>query len=194
VLVSCEVYMEMARPEQRVHAFALAPNAVSIGSLTKAYGLGPLRIGWILLGEGLAGEIESLRDLAYLAYVDPPTAALRGGLAALERLAELTAPLRRVERESRPLLERWLRESARVESTLPAIGLVAFPRVRGVEDTRALQRWLAREHEIDVVPGEFFGRAGHLRVGCGLPPATLAPALERLEDALAAYRPERALR
>src|SRR5678815_495434 len=65
VLVSCEVYMEFARPAERVHAALLAPNAVSIGSLTKAYGLGALRVGWILLGEEIASEREALVDMSY---------------------------------------------------------------------------------------------------------------------------------
>ena len=47
-------------------------------------------------------------------------------------------------------------------------------------DTRALAEHLAREHGVDVVPGEFFGLPGHLRVGCGVPAATLEEGLARL--------------
>lgn len=188
VLVSCEVYMEYVPNEHRVHAFAVAPNAVSIGSLTKAYGLGALRIGWMILGEALAAERARLVDRAYLTWCDPPTPSLRAGLYALDHLPELLAPLHRVERESRPPFERWLRETPGVEATVPPFGIMAFPRVEGVDDTLALAEALTREHQVDVVPGEFFGRAGHLRVSCGVPGATLVEGLERLTAGLAAYR------
>jgi len=187
-LISCEVYMEYVPNERRVHAFELAPNGISIGSLTKAYGLGPLRIGWILLGEGLAKERAHLVDMAYLAYVDPPTATLRAGRLALDRLGDLLRPLRVIEKESRPIWERWLSNTPGVRSTIPEFGIIAFPSIDGVEDTFALSEYLAAEHGVDVVPGEFFGSAGHLRISCGVPAATLAEGLARLERGIAAFR------
>jgi aspartate/methionine/tyrosine aminotransferase len=187
-LISCEVYMEYVPNERRVHAFELARNGISIGSLTKAYGLGPLRIGWMLLGEGLLHDRQHLVDMAYLSYVDPPTATLRAGRLALDRLPELLRPLRTVERESRPIWERWLSRTPGIRSTVPEFGIIAFPRIEDIEDTVALSEYLAVEHDVDVVPGEFFGSAGHLRVSCGVPAATLEEGLARLERGIAAYR------
>ena len=188
VLVSCEVYTEYLPNERRVHAFACAPNAVSIGSFTKAWGLGPLRLGWLVLGEGLAGERALLQDRMYLTTVDPPTPCLVAGLAALDHVDRLLQPLRRVEAECRPHWERWLRETPGVDAFVPEHGIIAFPRLVGVDDTRAFARWLAAEHGVDVVPGEFFGRAGHVRIGCGVPEATLVEGLARLGRGLAAWR------
>jgi len=187
VLVACEAYMEYARPEQRVHAALLAPNAVSIGTLTKAYGLGALRSGWMLLGEGLVGERAALVDRAYLAWIDPPSASLVAARRALDQLERLTLALRRVEAESRPHLVRWLERSRSVEGLVPPFGILSFPRVRGVPDTRALQRFLAAEWGVDVVAGEDFAAPGFLRVCCGVPEATLVEALARLEDGLSAW-------
>jgi len=191
-LISCEVYMEYVPNERRVHAFEVAPNGISIGSLTKAYGLGPMRIGWIVLGEGLVRERQHLVDMAYLTYVDPPTAILRAGRLALDRLSELLRPLRVVEKESRPMWERWLQRTDGIRSTVPEFGIIAFPRIEGVEDTIALSEYLAREHQVDVVPGEFFGLPGHIRIGCGVPAATLEEGLARLERGIRAFRARRA--
>jgi len=188
ILVSNEAYMEFVPNEQRVHAFALAPNAISIGCLTKAYGLGALRIGWILLGEGLADQRAQLLDLAYLTWCDPPTPTLRAGLFALHDLPRFCEPLRSVQRESRPPFERWLRETAGIEATVPQFGVMAFPRIQGVDDTLALAEYLTTEHRVDVVPGEFFAQAGHVRVSCGVPGATLVEGLERLTAGIEAYR------
>jgi len=188
VLISNEVYMEFASPPDRVHAFSLAPNTVSIGSLTKAYGLGALRIGWLVLGEEVASQRAAIQELAYLLWVDPPTPSLKLALCALNRLEELLAPLRSYEALCRPHLERWLETNEEVEGTLGPLGLVAFPRVLGVESTAELARFLAEEHGVGVVPGEFFGCPGHIRVGFGVPEATLTGGLERLSAGLAAWR------
>ena len=187
-LISCEVYMEYVPNERRVHAFEVAPNGISIGSLTKAYGLGPMRIGWIVLGEGLARERQHLLDMAYLTYVDPPTASLRAGRLALDRLTQLLQPVRVIEQESRPMWERWLSGTEGIRCVVPEFGIIAFPRIEGVEDTIALSEFLAREHQVDAVPGEFFGLPGHLRIGCGVPPATLEEGLARLGRGIAAFR------
>jgi aspartate/methionine/tyrosine aminotransferase len=187
-LVSCEVYMEYVPNERRVHAFELAPNGITISSLTKAYGLGALRIGWILLGEALGRESAHLRDMSYLTYVDPPTATLRAARLALDRLPELLAPVARVMRESRPPWKAWLESTPGVEARVPEFGIIAFPRVVDAEDTLALAEFLVREHQVDVVPGEFFGLPGHLRIGCGVPRATLEEGLARLARGLDAWR------
>lgn len=188
VLVCCEVYMEFLRNEERVHVFDLAPNTVTIGSLTKAYGLGALRVGWMILGEGVAKEKLALLDLSYLGYVDGPSVAMRAGRRCLDHLPQLLQPLKRVEVECRPAWERWLRETPGIEAIIPPRGIIAFPRIEGVSDTAGLVRYLQREHQVDVVPGEFFGKAGHLRVGCGVPAQTLIEGLERLGRGIEAWR------
>ena len=84
---------------------------------------------------------------------------------------------------------RWAR-SARSPSpsTIPEFGIIAFPRVAGVEDTLALSEYLAKEHQVDVVPGEFFGLPGHVRISCGVPAATLETGLARLDAGINAFR------
>ncbi|MEM7516572.1 MAG: aminotransferase class I/II-fold pyridoxal phosphate-dependent enzyme, partial [Planctomycetota bacterium] len=129
-----------------------------------------------------------LRDMSYLGYVDPPTASLRGANLALENLPQLLQPLRQVEHHSRPHWERWLRETEGVEALIPDHGIIAFPKLDGVEDTLSFASYLAREHQVDVVPGEYFGMAGHIRLGCGVPEETLVEGLKRLTAGIEAWR------
>lgn len=187
VLVVCEVYGEYLPPDRRVHAAHIAPNGISIGSLTKAYGLGALRAGWMLLGEGLEREHVHLRDMSYLAYVDPPTASLRGAVCALGALPQLLQPLRQVEVESRPLWQSWLKESAAVECIVPEFGIIAFPKLVGIQNTRSFAEFLSAELQVDVAPGEYFGLAGHVRIGCGVPAETLREGIERLDRGIEAW-------
>lgn len=185
VLISCDIYQEFLPAAERAWTCTVAPNTLTIGSLTKAYGLGPLRLGWIALGAGLMDRRHELRDATYLLWVDPPTTTLHAGVAALGHLDLLRAHADRTHAHSKPLLDHWLRTTPEIEAHVPAYGLVSFPRVRGwrAEGARsghACVEWLVQHAGVDVVPGEFFGAPGHLRVSCGLPPEALAPALERL--------------
>ncbi len=192
ILVSCDIYAEYEPDAVRVDAFRCAPNVVSIGSLTKAYGLGSLRIGWVVLGEGVAADVHALRDATYLAWVDAPVASLRLGLRALERLPQLLEPYRELVRTTRPAWARWLSNTDGVRAVIPEHGIIAFPRIEGTNDTFALADFLVREHDVGVVPGEFFGMPGHVRVGCGLPAAQMEEALARLTAGIAAWRARRA--
>ncbi len=187
LLVCDEVWMELVPNARRVHAFALAPNALSIGSLSKGYGLGALRVGWIVLGAGLAGERDALlEDVRALA--EPATPSLRAALAALESLPALVAHQRRWEAECRPVLDDWLARTPGLEVRVPADGLGAFVRFFGVSDTRALADWLGDEHGVGVEPGETFGCAGWLRLGAAVPAATLRAGLGRLAQGVDAWR------
>jgi aspartate/methionine/tyrosine aminotransferase len=187
-LISNEVYLEFVPRAERRSAVHLAPAAIALGSLTKAYGLGALRIGWIALGERARALRARFEDASYLATVDPPTPALRLGARALERIDALRAPYERLRALNRPLFARWLAETPGVEALVPEHGLIAFPRLEGIADTHAFQRFAAREHGVDVVPGEYFGAGGHVRLGYGVEPEVLRGGLERLGRALAAAR------
>jgi len=188
LLISNEIYMEFAPSSERVHAFDLAPNAISIGGLTKAYGLGALRIGWLILGSGLAEEHRHLTDHTYLNYVDLPTATLRLAVRALAHLEELLQPVRQFETHCRPHFLRWLEETPGITCPPPRYGLAAFPRIDGISDTRALSRTLSSEFGVDVVPGEAFGTSGHIRMGFGVPEETLVEGLQRLGRGIEAFR------
>lgn len=183
-LISNEIYEEFVPSDRAVRAATLAPHAISIGSLTKAYGLGALRAGWIVLGEAAAELRDRIEDATYLEFVDLPTFALRAGALAWRRESELREPIVRVERSARPLLRDWLGSARGLRAHLPEHGIIVFAEVEGVADTLALQRHLASRHGVGVVPGEHFGRPGCIRIGFGGPPERLEPALERLRRGL----------
>jgi aspartate/methionine/tyrosine aminotransferase len=186
-LVCNEIYEEFVPEAQAFHAARDLHHGISLGSLTKAYGLGALRVGWVVLGEAAAREREAVEDATYLQYVDLPTSSLRAAHIALRQRDALLAPYRRVLTESRPLLERWLASEPRVEALAPEHGIIACARVRGVGDTLALARHLAAAERLGVVPGEHFGAPGHLRLGYGMAPGALGDALERLSRGLGSY-------
>ena len=187
VLIACETYMEFAPPGERDYIAKLSPNGVSLGSLTKAYGLGPLRIGWMCLGEGLVQRRKQILDRLYLSAVDVPTSALRAGLRAFERLETLSEPILGVE-ETRRLFAEWMETEERIEGILPRYSIAAFPKVHGIQDTESFSEYLCENHDVDVIPGECFSMPGHLRIGFGIPRSTLERGLEKLSAGIRSYR------
>src|SRR5262249_27524474 len=119
---------------------------------------------------------------------DPATMPMAAACAAFARIDELWAPVARNAHECRPAWARWLAGTETIASPLPPHGIIAFPRVHGADDTLALCEYLVHEPQVDVVPGEYFGAPGHVRVGCGVAPEQLAAGLARLTRGLAAWR------
>lgn len=176
-----EVYLETLydrRPWRS--AFHLGPEFVATGSLTKAFGLSGLRCGWVLAEPELARRIFRLNDLF---GVNLAHAAERLSVAALDHLDRLAARARALLDANRPLLHRFLDSRSDLECARPEFGTVLFPRLVGgrVEELCALLR---ERHETCVVPGRFFGRPEHFRVGISAPTPTLAEGLDRLGRAL----------
>jgi aspartate/methionine/tyrosine aminotransferase len=187
LLIVDEVYGDYAdRAVRPCAAAALSPAIVSVSSLTKIFGLATLRCGWIV---GAASVIDALRD------VDSRLEFARSNLShavatgVLGDPAPFEAYTRDILAASRPIVARWLATTTQeglVDATLPDAGCIFFPRLVGVDDTEAFARRLIEERGVIVAPGEYFGAPGHVRIGFGLPPAQLEPALNSLTEALRA--------
>jgi len=176
-----EVYLETlydVRPWRS--AFRLGPEFVTTGSLTKAYGLSGLRCGWILAEPDLARRIWRLNDLFGVNAAHP---AERLSVVALDNLDRIARRARALLEANRRLLHGFLDARRDLACGRPEFGTVVFPRLEhGAVD--ALCRRLLERYETSVVPGRFFGRPEHFRVGISVPTEMLAEGLERLAKAL----------
>lgn len=183
-----EVYADFASDKGDLPAARLAPNLISVNSLTKVFGLFSLRCGWIFTTRALARRIANAsagREFG----VSKLTHAI--GALVLEKPAPFEAHWRSVLAESRPVVERHLaamRADELMEGELPPYGCIAFPKVVGHADTRTLAEVLWRDHDIVTAPGEFFGQAGHMRLGFGVPAPAIDRGLAKLHEALFALR------
>lgn len=182
-----EVYLDFAGGEGTAAAL-LAPNCLSVSSLTKVYGLFALKCGWIVGG---GDDIRALTDVASYADLGVSKLAHAAGALVMEDLAPFEQHWRAVIQRNRPIVaQRHIAMTADglIDGPLPRFGCMWFPKIVGVADTRALAQWLWAERRILVAPGEFFGLAGHVRLGFGGAAAPLEAGLKRLHDALKDYR------
>lgn len=175
-----EVYLDALFETPPRTAIHLGPEFVVTNSLTKVYGLGGLRCGWVLAEPGLASRLWRLTELYGNVGVH---VAERLGVVALQHLDDLAARSRPLLEANGAALNTFLRTRSDLESPPYTVGTTSFPRVLAV-DAEALCALLRARYETTVVPGRFFGMPEHVRIGLGAEPGTFAAGLERLGTAL----------
>lgn len=170
-------------------------RVLATGSLSKAYGLPGLRLGWVV---GPAPEMEQLWSRKDYTTICPGALSDALGEAALRpdvrsRLLERT---RSILTANRDLVAELVGESAGVLSWHPPeAGAICYLRYSGDVNSTELAERLRTDHDTLIVPGDHFGMDGYLRVGHGVPTVELREALLRLgtclTDALGAGSPRR---
>jgi aspartate/methionine/tyrosine aminotransferase len=184
VLFSDEVYRELEHdPADRLPAACdLYDRAVSLGSISKSYGLPGLRIGW------LATRDRALRDavLDLKHYTSICASAPSEFLTALalRHRSTLLDRNRRIVEGNLPLLDAFLdRHRETFAWVRPTASPIGFPRVHKFADIDALCRQLAAAGVL-LLPGSVYDEPRHVRVGYGR--ANLPEALTVLDEQITA--------
>ncbi len=180
-----EVYLEMDFRRTLSSAFGLDPETFIVtSSLTKAYGLGPLRCGWILAEPHLAHRIWRLNDLF---GVSPAHPAERLSVMALDHLGQIARRSQILLQSNRVRTRAFLQSRQDLETMWPPFGTIVAPRLKRKsrqEDVERLFQILRDQYETSIVPGRFFEMPEHFRLGMGGPTEVLKEGLKRLEMAL----------
>ncbi|HEU4455650.1 MAG TPA: capreomycidine synthase [Longimicrobium sp.] len=157
-------------------------RAVSMGTLSKAYGLPGLRVGWAVAEPAVLDAMVHLRDYTTLHLSPLVELVARRAVERGDRIVERRAAQARRNRDA---VDRWIAgRPGAVSWTLPEGGACGFPRLHEVPDVEAFCHRLAREHRVLLVPGTCFGVPGHVRLGFGRAAEELEAGLERLAGAL----------
>jgi aspartate/methionine/tyrosine aminotransferase len=161
-------------------------RTITLGTLTKTYGMGGLRVGWCLADPRVIDQCADFR--AYLTVnCSPLTEVL--ALRAVENLDLFLSKRLRQAAENREILTKWVEEHGnRVEWTRPAGGVTGFLKLRGVADVDQFCRQFAKEYSVFLLPGTCFGLQGYIRLGFGGETAALQEGLLRLSKFLTASK------
>jgi capreomycidine synthase len=157
-------------------------RAISLGTLSKAYGLPGLRVGWCLAAPDVLARCVQLRDYITL-HLSPLVELI--AQRAIEK-ADLLLKIRREQATAnREILARWLaQQEGLVEGWPPLGGVCAFLRLPAVADVEVFCQQMAQKFGVLLVPGTCFNRPHHVRLGFGGPTAELQEGLSRLSTLL----------
>jgi aspartate/methionine/tyrosine aminotransferase len=191
VLFCDEVYRGLEYDEaQRLPAGVEAfERGLSLGVMSKAFGLAGLRIGWIA-----TRDADLLRRLAEFKHYTTicnsgPSEIL--ALMGLRARAVLLARAREIIQGNLARLDRFFSDwRDTLEWTRPRAGTIAFPRFVDGTPIDSLAAELVEKRGVLILPGSIFDWPGdHFRIGFGR--RNMPEALARFEEFLAGRRTAR---
>jgi aspartate/methionine/tyrosine aminotransferase len=170
--------------EETPSFFGEYPRVLATGSLSKAYGLPGLRIGWVVTEPDMAAELWGRTD-----YTTISPGELTDRLARLALRPDvrprLLARTRELLRSGLRTLEDWMREQGVFHWRAPDAGAICFARYDLPIDSTQLAERLRVQRSVLIVPGDHFNSGRFIRFGYGLPPDALRAALGRVGEAIA---------
>jgi len=180
-----EVYRGLEQdPADRLPAAAdLDERAVSLGVMSKTYGLAGLRIGWVATRDrALLQELARLKDYTTICSAGPSELLAE---LALRHADQLVARNLGIVRDNLALLDAFFaRHADRFDWVRPAAGPIAFPGLRGGLDADRFCDDLVAKAGVMLLPGPLYGAAWSDRFRIGFGRRNLPEALLHLERAI----------
>ena len=144
----------------------LSKKAISVGSMSKAYGLSGLRLGWIAGPEDLIQKSWGWKD--YTSISNTPLSDFLAAFALVNREKVMQRNLAIARKNRKILLEWFKRHDYFFDYILPEVGVLCFPKLRNIPFTsEELCKKIFNEKKLLLVPGECFDMPGHIRIGFG---------------------------
>lgn len=174
-----ETYRNMVFGAQVPLAATLSPQAISVSSLSKTYGLPGLRTGWIISRDAALMEafLAAKEQIHICGPILDEALAYRYLLQRDTHFAHIKADILKKFN----IVKDWIHREEEWEWIEPKGGCICFPRLRRPQsiDVGAFYQFLLERHGTYVGPGHWFDMPEHyMRIGFGWPSA------EQLEEGL----------
>jgi len=163
-----EVYHELKLNKGIVPSYgrSLSKRAISVGSMSKAYGLSGLRLGWIVGPEDSIQKCWAYKD--YTSISNTPLSDFLATFALVNQQKIMKRNLAIARKNFKTLLKWFKQHENFFEYTIPKAGLLCFPKIKNIPLTsEELCKKVFYEKRLLIVPGECFDMPGHLRIGFG---------------------------
>lgn len=189
-ILADEVYRgaERLTEQETPSFFGRYDRVLAVGSMSKAYGLPGLRVGWIVGPTDVVPDIWRRHEYATISAT-----MLSNHLAAYALSPDVRPRLLRRTREyirnGYPVLKQWMdTQDGLFSYTPPQASAVTFIRYHlNVGSTELMER-LCREVSVFVGAGDSFGMDHHLRIAFGQERSVLEDAFTRIRSVLETYR------
>jgi aspartate/methionine/tyrosine aminotransferase len=176
-----EIFLD-GSPTPQPSAYGL-PNTIVTSSMSKVYGLGGMRTGWIIAPEHVAYQCQSMKSHT--------TGASSGLSETLNAKALLTARQAVLDRfrvrtkENLDALKTWMTSNPDIMTwTEPFGGTICFPHYTIDTPSVRLCTEILESTGLLLAPGEYFNLDKHIRLGFGINPVLFQQGLEILQKEL----------
>jgi aspartate/methionine/tyrosine aminotransferase len=165
-----ETYRDLSYDGVLPLAASLGDHVISVSSLSKAYGVPGIRLGWIVTANPKLREIflAAKEQIGICGSVIDEWI----GEQVIEKRTTILEPVMVEMRRRRQLVADWIVGEELLEWVPPTGGVVCFPRMRAVPQggTDAFYTRLLEEHGAYVGPGHWFEMPdSYFRLGYGWP-------------------------
>jgi len=152
-------------------------------SVTKLYGLGGFRTGWIIAEKETAKSCQQAKSMASAA--SPYLSELISKSVLLTAREKLLDRFKIIANRNMAIVKDWMEERSDIlEFVSPAGGIMCFPRYTLDMDSATLGRELLDKTGVLVSPGKYFGLDGHFRLTAVDPEEEVKAGLAALGEGL----------
>jgi len=183
-ILADEVYAGAeAHGEQTPSFWGRHERVLATNSLSKAYGLPGLRLGWVVGPSDVVAQLWGRTD-----YTTISPASLSDTLATMalepETRVRILQRTRGIVQANLDLLRDWMGEQgSRFRYRPPDAGAICYVRYDADVNSTDFAEKVRTEQNVLVVPGDHFGMDRYLRIGFGNPRDELLDGLERIRRA-----------
>lgn len=185
-ILADEVYRgaERVQEKESTSFFGMYDKVIAIGSMSKAYGLPGLRIGWILAPPSTLKDIWRRHE-----YTNIAATMHSNHLAAYALSPEVRPRLihraRKYIRNGFPILQEWMdSQKGLFAYTPPQASAVSFVKYNLNINSTELMLKLIEDTSVFIGAGDAFGMDNHIRVAFGQERDFLEEAFARIQRAL----------
>ncbi|HEY1937268.1 MAG TPA: aminotransferase class I/II-fold pyridoxal phosphate-dependent enzyme [Candidatus Angelobacter sp.] len=155
-------------------------RVICVNSLSKAYGLAGLRIGWVVAAPEMVEALWRRHEYAVIAAAGPSMKLAEIALQPAQRNTLLDRQ-KKLSREGHAVLENWVRGQEGRFFVSPAVATsIAFVRYHFDMPSAELADHIRRKASVLVAPGGYLGTESHLRITVGYEPQKVSTALDRI--------------
>ena len=163
-----EVYRELEHDPATLlpAAVDLYERAISLGSMSKTYGLPGLRLGWLASHDRDA--LTKIIDFKHYTTICSSAPSELLSALALRHRHVFANRNRAIVLANLALIDAFLvRHANRLSWVRPTAGTIGFMQVAGVKDTSAFCEQLIADAGVLLLPGTVYDEPAHFRIGYG---------------------------
>jgi aspartate/methionine/tyrosine aminotransferase len=176
-----ETYRDLMFEQPPPLAATMSPSTISLTSMSKAWGLPGIRIGWAVAEKPIIEAIRAVREQVTICNSSVGEVIAR---EVLRKRDEILPIIRKAVISNFKIVEEWMDSQKWLEWIAPHSGVVGAPRLVKGGSTDELCKLLVTKYRTFTVPGSRMELEGHFRLGFGGEHEELIRGLEQLNKAL----------